>query len=319
MAWRLVVAVVGAAFAVGMLGLSSPAMAADEKEATFRQEQKGRDELKELMSDIVARLERMQQTIDRLTAENAELRRALERERAARLEAERAGRPGDAERPRPAGDVPRREGQGDRPVGREGDRGREGEVNRQPPARGEGEGDRATPVRREGPGDGQRVESDRPRREGEGDRLQPARREGEADRREGEVKATFTFLRGTFVKLVEQKLGDLEHLGLVVRPGEGQETVTLYVPMRRDGDRWVRDERLAALARKLASGQRLVVSWRMVEGDRFVTAIEPEAAPAERERAERERAERERAERERAERERAERERAEKEQAERER
>lgn len=250
----LAVAVVLAA-ATGVVLLIAAAARADDREKPTRD-----DELKDLMTSILNRLEKMQETIEKLTAENAELRRALERERAARQELERGRREGEGDQPRASADAERREG-----AAREsGGRPRE--------ARREGDGDREASVAREG-------DRDRVRREGdtEGSRERVAAREGDEgrSRREGEAKAeTRSLLRGTFVKLAELKLGELEHLAVVIRAGEGDATVTLYVPMRREGERWVRDERVAGQAKKLKAGQRVVAQWRAGEGEKFLVAVE---------------------------------------------
>jgi len=88
---------------------------------------------------------------------------------------------------------------------------------------------------------------DRPRPEGGQDKPRP---EG------GRTKDAQ--VRGTFVRLAEQRVGEREHLAVVVKPLEGKEMVTLLVP---------RGSELAAVAKRLRTGQKLEITF-VVEGGR---------------------------------------------------
>lgn len=108
--------------------------------------------------------------------------------------------------------------------------------------------------------------TDKPR--GEGDRPGAEREKGgeaEADRT-GEV-------RGAFVKLVEKRIGELEYLGVVVRPDGREEAMTLLVPKVRREDRMVNHEELSARARQLREGQRVEIGWRLAEGQRWIQRL----------------------------------------------
>jgi hypothetical protein len=207
-------------------------------------------EIRRLLQRILERIERLEGEVRELRAENRRLRGE-------------GGRPrGGEEAAR--GDRPRREGDRER-----GDRERAGRGERDRP-RGEGDrerehaerGDRDHPEGREGdrPGGAER----------EGDRERPDRprdAEGEGPR-EGE-------LRGRFVRLVERQIGRLWHLGVVIDPDGEAESATLFVPKRRaEGGRWVDNADLAARARRLKAGQRVEITWRREEGQRWIRRID---------------------------------------------
>ena len=56
-------------------------------------------------------------------------------------------------------------------------------------------------------------------------------------------------LRGTFVRLTEQHVGERGYLGVVIKPLEGREHVTVLLSQRQ--------EELVARARELREGQRV--------------------------------------------------------------
>jgi len=219
----------------------------------------GRPEPKAAEGEEMERLlRRLLERIERLEREVRELRQQAERDRAARRE-------GEGDRDREGGErlrIERREGEGDR----ERTERREGDREGDKPARTE---------RREGEGDREGTE-----REREGDRkdreaAEGNRREGDREREGGEKELEGRGeLRGRFVRLAEQKLGRVEHLCVIVQPDERDAAVTLFVPMQRTERGWVRDERIAGLARKLRAGQRVEVTWRRAEGQRFIVNIE---------------------------------------------
>lgn len=86
-----------------------------------------------------------------------------------------------------------------------------------------------------------------------------------ADRREGEA-------RGTFVRLVEKKVGEQEYVGIVVKDLEGDKTATLLI-LRRNADQM-------AAARALKAGQKVEVAYVTEEGHHFVRRIEAEGLAA---------------------------------------
>ena len=74
-------------------------------------------------------------------------------------------------------------------------------------------------------------------------------------------------VRGTFVRLAEQRVGEREHLAVVVKPLEGKEMETLLVP---------RDSELAAVAKRLRKGQRLEIAFVVDGGRKWARRIEGE-------------------------------------------
>ena len=82
-----------------------------------------------------------------------------------------------------------------------------------------------------------------------------------------------------FVRLVEQKAGEREYLGLEVQSLEGQDKATLLIPMRRAEDgKWVPNADLAAMARSLRTGQTVTVSYVIEEGFKWLRRIEGQRA-----------------------------------------
>jgi len=81
-------------------------------------------------------------------------------------------------------------------------------------------------------------------------------------------------IRGTFVRLVERRVGEHEYLGIELKPLEGKERITLLVPLRRDEqDRWIRHKELAAKARALREGQKVRIAYVAEEGQKWVRGI----------------------------------------------
>lgn len=80
----------------------------------------------------------------------------------------------------------------------------------------------------------------------------------------GEVRR----MRGTFVRLTEQQVNEQGHLGIVIKPFESDEHVTILVP--RDNE----DLRMAA--RQLREGQTLAVAFAPEGPNNWVTRLESE-------------------------------------------
>lgn len=147
--------------------------------------------------------------------------------------------------------------------GGEGAAKREGEVKRVDQPRGEGEARREGEVRREPV-----------RREGDVKKEGETKREGEP-RREGGARRDGV-LRGTFVKLVEVKVGEQEVVGVVVRTDEGKEPTTVYVPNRKgENGRWVRNPELMTPLQKLSEGQRIEIGWILDGAQQWVRRVGP--------------------------------------------
>lgn len=78
-------------------------------------------------------------------------------------------------------------------------------------------------------------------------------------------------VRGEFVRLVEKQVGDREFLGVVVNRFEGAGQATLLVPMRRtESGRVVRNEDLAAWARRLRPGTKVEIAYVVDGGQMFI-------------------------------------------------
>ncbi|MHC4432180.1 MAG: hypothetical protein ACYTBS_10105 [Planctomycetota bacterium] len=75
-------------------------------------------------------------------------------------------------------------------------------------------------------------------------------------------------VRGTFVALAERWVGDGEYLGIVVRPFERQENVTVLVPREY--------EELRQSARMMQPGDRLEISYVREHGEMWIESIEVE-------------------------------------------
>jgi len=82
-------------------------------------------------------------------------------------------------------------------------------------------------------------------------------------------------VRGEFVRLVEKQVGDREFLGVVVDRFEGAGQATLLVPMRRtESGRVVRNEDLAAWARRLRPGTKVEIAYVRDGGAMFIKRAE---------------------------------------------
>ncbi|OPX25002.1 MAG: hypothetical protein B1H04_00885 [Planctomycetales bacterium 4484_123] len=71
-------------------------------------------------------------------------------------------------------------------------------------------------------------------------------------------------LRGLFVRRAERRIGQRQHLAIVLRPLEGDEHVTLLVPRGRYAD----------IARKLPEGQKVEAAFVVEDGQRWLTVLE---------------------------------------------
>ena len=75
-------------------------------------------------------------------------------------------------------------------------------------------------------------------------------------------------LRGTFVQLVEREVGEQGYLGIVIKPFERDDHVTVLIPRR--------PEELGQAARRLQKGQRVSVSFVTEAGQKWVKGMEAE-------------------------------------------
>jgi hypothetical protein len=75
-------------------------------------------------------------------------------------------------------------------------------------------------------------------------------------------------VRGTFICLVEQQVGEQGYLGIVVKPLESDDQVTVLVPRE--------PEEFARVARGLREGQRVAIAFVMDGGRRWVRRMEAE-------------------------------------------
>ena len=91
-------------------------------------------------------------------------------------------------------------------------------------------------------------------------------------------------LRGTFVRLTEQHVGERGYLGVVIKPLEGRELVTVLLSQRQ--------QELVAMARGLREGQRLGVANVTEAGHNWVKELGAERGPEARRRPEEDRARR---------------------------
>jgi hypothetical protein len=91
-------------------------------------------------------------------------------------------------------------------------------------------------------------------------------------------------LRGTFVRLTEQRVGERGYLGVVIKPLEGRELVTVLLSQRQ--------EELVAMARGLREGERLGVAYVTEAGHKWAQELGAERAREVRERPEESRARR---------------------------
>ena len=75
-------------------------------------------------------------------------------------------------------------------------------------------------------------------------------------------------VRGTFVRLVEREVGERGYMGIVIKPFERDEHVTVLVPRQR--------EELWQAARRLQEGQEVSVSFVTEAGHKFIKGMEAE-------------------------------------------
>jgi len=75
-------------------------------------------------------------------------------------------------------------------------------------------------------------------------------------------------VRGTFVQLVEREVGERGYMGIVIKPLESDDHVTVLVPRQR--------EELWQAARRLRKGQKVGVSFVTEAGHKFIKGMEAE-------------------------------------------
>ncbi len=75
-------------------------------------------------------------------------------------------------------------------------------------------------------------------------------------------------VRGTFVQLVEREVGEQGYMGIVIKPFESDDHVTVLVPRQR--------EELGRAARSLRKGQKVGVSFVTEAGHKFIKDMEAE-------------------------------------------
>ncbi len=75
-------------------------------------------------------------------------------------------------------------------------------------------------------------------------------------------------VRGTFVRMVEQEVGERGYMGIVIKPFERDDHVTVLVPRQR--------EELWQAARRLQEGQEVGVSFVTEAGQKFIKGMEAE-------------------------------------------
>ncbi|UCG48781.1 MAG: hypothetical protein JSU94_03185, partial [Phycisphaerales bacterium] len=91
-------------------------------------------------------------------------------------------------------------------------------------------------------------------------------------------------LRGTFVRLTEQRVGERGYLGVVIKPLEGREHATVLLSQSQ--------QELVAMARELQEGQRLGVAYVTEAGHKWVRELAVERDRQARRRPDQERARR---------------------------
>jgi len=82
----------------------------------------------------------------------------------------------------------------------------------------------------------------------------------------GQDRARDGAVRGTFVRLIEQEVGEQVNMGIVVKPPESDELVTVLVPRQR--------EELWQAARGLQEGQLIGIAFATEEGHNWIRRIE---------------------------------------------
>ena len=75
-------------------------------------------------------------------------------------------------------------------------------------------------------------------------------------------------VRGTFVRLVEREVGERGYMGIVIKPFESDDHVTVLVPRQR--------EELGRAARRLQEGQRVGISFVSEGGHMWIKGMEAE-------------------------------------------
>lgn len=85
---------------------------------------------------------------------------------------------------------------------------------------------------------------------------------------QGEDRDRTGTVRGMFVRLTEKKVGDQGYMGIVVKPFESDNHVTVLVPRNR--------KELAQAARGLEEGTRLGISFVTEDGHKFIRGMEAE-------------------------------------------
>ena len=79
-------------------------------------------------------------------------------------------------------------------------------------------------------------------------------------------------IRGLFVRLTEQSVGERGYFGVVIKPLESDDHVTLLLPRR--------SEELAWRARNLREGQRVEIVYGTEGGQKWVTRLDAERLQA---------------------------------------
>jgi hypothetical protein len=75
-------------------------------------------------------------------------------------------------------------------------------------------------------------------------------------------------VRGMFVRLTERKVGDQGYMGIVVKPFDSDNPVTVLVPRNR--------KEIVQTARRMEEGTRLGISFVIEDGHKFIRGIEAE-------------------------------------------
>jgi len=75
-------------------------------------------------------------------------------------------------------------------------------------------------------------------------------------------------VRGTFVRLVEREVGERGYMGIVIKPSESDDHVTVLVPRQRE-EHW-------QAARELREGQKVGVSFVTEAGHKWIKGMEAE-------------------------------------------
>lgn len=81
----------------------------------------------------------------------------------------------------------------------------------------------------------------------------------------GEERDRNGSINGLFIRLTEQRIGDEGYMGIVVKPFDRDDHITVFVPRNRD--------RLAQTARKFEEGTRLDITFVNEDGHKFIRSI----------------------------------------------